>query len=129
VLHEVGGFGAHPGFLGQPEWPSLEPPSALGIERADLHHPGQGTVPVPTGLPGMLERVASGRRRDQAGERGGLRQGELLRVATEVRAGGGLDPVGAVPEVHGVQVAGEDLPLRHRVLELDREDGFAHLAG
>ena len=50
--------------------------------------------------------------------------GELL---AEVSAGRRLDPVGALAEVDGVQVLGEDLVLGPVALELGGERGLAEL--
>jgi hypothetical protein len=62
-----------------------------------------------------------------ARERGRLEHGQVLRVLPEVGLRRGLDPVGAVPEVHGVQILREDLVLPQLLLELDREQGLTDL--
>ncbi len=48
-------------------------------------------------------------------------------MLAEVRLRGGLDPVGAVPEVDGVEVGLEDLVLAELLLELHREQRLADL--
>ena len=53
---------------------------------------------------------------------------QAVRVCgAEVGAGGGLDPVGALAEVDGVQVLGEDLVLVPLLLELVGKGGLAEL--
>src|SRR5438067_1012594 len=49
-------------------------------------------------------------------------------MAREVRLRGGLDAVGVIPVVDGVQVAGENLVLRPAAAELDRETRLPDLA-
>src|SRR5438094_898888 len=49
-------------------------------------------------------------------------------MAREVRLRGGLDAVGVIAVVDGVQVAGEDLVLRPAAAELDREARLLDLA-
>ena len=88
-------------------------------------------------LDGVLDRVIGGRRRDHRGEHRGLRGREVdgepvggavaTPAAAEVGASGGLDPIGAVPEVHGVEVLGEDLVLRPAPFEVVGERRLAQL--
>ena len=66
---------------------------------------------------------------DEAREGGRLKRREVLRILAPVGLGGGLHAVGALTEVDRVQVAGEDLILRDRFLELDRKQGLANLLG
>ena len=85
---------------------------------------------APTRLGGLRVRgrvVRAGARR-QAREEGGLRERQVARVLAEVDARGHLDPVGAVPEVDGVQVGGEDPVLRPLALELPCEGRLLQLA-
>src|SRR6266581_1761267 len=49
-------------------------------------------------------------------------------MAREVRLRGGLDAIGVIAVVDGVQVAGEDLVLRPAAAELDREARLLDLA-
>jgi hypothetical protein len=58
---------------------------------------------------------------DDAGEVCGLGERQLECRGPEPGLGGRLDPVGAAPEVHGVEVGLEDLVLRELLLELDGE--------
>ena len=53
---------------------------------------------------------------------------EVRGVDAEVRLGAGLHAVGAVAEVHGVEVALEDLRLGHLLLEAAGQDRLAGLA-
>src|SRR5262249_26594257 len=53
---------------------------------------------------------------------------QLRDGLSEVRAGGGLDAVGAMPEVDLVQVHLENSILRIAALELDREERFLQLS-
>ncbi len=87
----------------------------------------------------MRDRVVAARRGDHAGEQRGLVRIEHLRAAlaglaaaevialAEVRARGGLDPVGAVAEVDRVEVLGEDLRLRPLAREVVGERRLADL--
>ena len=76
----------------------------------------------------VVQRVVDRRRLRQAGEQRRLRKRQVLRLLREVRLGGGLDAVGVVPVVDGVQVGLEDPRLRPLVAELDREAGLLDLA-
>src|SRR5690606_8054072 len=105
------------------------PPLPLGLgQRAGLDHPVDGDVAarlrplrVPHGV--VLDRVA-----DDPGEHRRLADVQLLDGHAEVGLGRGLDPVGVVAEVDGVQVAGEDLLLGHLPLEPLREHDLLDLA-
>src|SRR4029079_5418542 len=59
---------------------------------------------------------------------GGLGQRQLLGALLEVRARRLLDAVGAVPEVDGVEVCGEDPVLAPPLLELPCQRRLTHLA-
>ena len=86
-----------------------------------MHAAARGSV-------GVRHRVQDLGRLDQPGEQRGLPDRELLRIGlAEVPLGRRLDAVSTVPEVDDVQVALEDLVLRHLVLEPDREHGLADL--
>ena len=77
---------------------------------------------------GVLGGVVVGRRLRQAHEQRGLGQGQVLGVLVEVGDGGGLDAVGGVAVVDGVEVHHQDLFLGVRLLHLDGDVGLAHLA-
>ena len=66
---------------------------------------------------------------NNTGQRGGLRQVQLTGVDTEVALSGGLNSVGAVTEVDGVQVALEDLILGILLFNGNGKAQFADLAG
>ena len=101
----------------------------LGVrDRVHLIHDPQDHVSAPMRGVGTDERIEVVRRRDQTRERRRLRQVELARVDPEVRLGGSLDAVGALPEVHGVEVVGEDLVLRVAMFHLQGERGLVDLA-
>ena len=74
---------------------------------------------------GRVERAGA---LDEAGEHRGLAQVELLGVDVEVVLGSGLDAVGAVTEVGGVEVALEDPVLGVLLLQSDRVAELAQLA-
>ena len=95
---------------------------------AEAVHPLEHLVAPGRRVLGVGDRVVVGRALHQAGEHRRLRQREVDGVDAEVRLGGGLDAVGALAEVHDVQVAGEDLVLRVLLLQGQREPGLAQLA-
>ena len=66
---------------------------------------------------------------DHADQHRGLLGGEVLGVDVEVGLAGGLDPVRAAAEVDRVQVVGEDLLLRHLLVDLVRQEQLPELAG
>ena len=75
----------------------------------------------------MPDRVEPAGVGDHPGEERGLRQVELGGPHPEVRLGTRLHPVGAVAEVHDVEVALEDLVLGHQLLEPAGEHGLPSL--
>ena len=75
-----------------------------------------------------VKRVVDRRRVGDAHEQGRLGEGELARVLVEVGDARGLDAVGAVAVVDGVEVHVEDLVLRVLLLHLDGDVGLADLA-
>ena len=95
---------------------------------AEREHPAQHLVAPLLGPLRVVDRVVGGRRLDQPGEDGGLRERQIGRVDAEVRPCRGLDPVRARAEVHEVEVAGEDLVLRVLLLEGQCQAGLAQLA-
>jgi hypothetical protein len=78
-----------------------------------LHQPEDRIAALPGALgPFRLARQEVGRRGVQkARKRGGLGEGQVFGALTEVTFRSQLRPVGAVPEVHGVEVGREDLRL------------------
>ena len=88
----------------------------------------------------VVERAVTRRVVDEPGEERGLPDVQLAelglrnperrrRVGEEkVPLGGRLHAVGALPEVHGVQVLLEDLGLRVLLVQAQREDDLLHLA-
>ena len=104
-------------------------------------HPAEGERPAVLGALRVAERVVTRRVVDEPGEQGRLRDVDLaqlgLRDAAERRRrvrrqkvplDRRLHPVGALPEVHGVQVLLEDLLLRVLLVEPQGEDDLLHLA-
>ena len=95
-------------------------------------------APVGRGL-GVGARGEGRRRGDDARQHRRLRRGQLLGtrivaaltaagvIPAEVGAGGRLDPVGALAEVDGVEVLGEDLVLVPMALQLVGERRLAEL--
>jgi hypothetical protein len=75
----------------------------------------------------MIDGVETPRRRDETGDRRRLLDGEVCGVDAPVRLRRRLDAVRAVPQIDGVEVTGQDLILRKRLLELDGEERFADL--
>ena len=94
-----------------------------------LGHPVEHLVAADGRGLGVDERVVVAGALDEAGQQGGLGQRQRGRVHAEEGAGGRLDPVGVQPEIHDVEVPGEDLVLAVGVLERQRQTGLADLAG
>ena len=76
----------------------------------------------------MHRGIVVGGRLGQADERGRLGEGEVARVLVEVDDARGLDAIGTVAVVDGVEVHVEDLVLRVLLLHLDGDVGLADLA-
>ena len=74
-----------------------------------------------------MRRIGGGRL-DGCGQRGALRERELRSVDAEVRAGGGLDAVGAAAKVDRVEIQLEDLVLAVCMLDLQSERDFLELS-
>ena len=91
-------------------------------------HAGQHLVAPGRRVLRVDDRVVVGGALHQAGEHGRLREGEVRGVHAEVLLRGGLDAVGALAEVHDVQVPGEDLVLGVGLLQGEREPGLPQLA-
>ena len=99
----------------------------LGDLALPEHHP-EDVAPPRLGVARVARGVVERRVRRDPGEERRLGKVELLRALLEVRAGGLLDPVRAVPEVDRVQVGGENARLVvPALLELPRESGFSDL--
>ncbi len=112
----------------QPERPVLGAVCLLLGDRAELGHPVQHDVAPLDRQVVAVGRVELRRVLHEPGQRGGLVEVELACVDAEEVLGRGLDAVGAVAEVGGVQVALEDPVLRVLLLQGDREPQLAHLA-
>ena len=82
-----------------------------------IAHPHEHHVAARRGRGGVVDGVVVGRRPQDAHERRGLRDRELRGRHSEVVQRGSTDSVGAVAEVHGVEIALEDLVLRELFLE------------
>ena len=95
---------------------------ALGVEEADHE------VPALLRVLRVCDRVVGARVLGDRGEQRRLGRLHHRGAVVEVDARGLLDAVGAVPEVDGVQVRGEDLVLRPALLELPGEGGLTELA-
>ena len=98
------------------------------VDDALLEHQPEHLRPACSRARGMRHRVIEARILRDAGEESGLRERQLRRAVPEVRTGGALDAVGAVPEVDRVEVGGEDPVLRPLLLELPRERRLLELA-
>ena len=92
-----------------------------------LHRP-QHDLPASAGGRRVGERVVSRGVLDDGGQERSLGQGEPSCARTEERAGRHLDAVGALAEVDGVQVVGQDLVFGPAFLELVGEHCLAELA-
>ena len=76
---------------------------------------------------GVDRGVVLRRRVGKADEQRGLAQGEVSGALGQIGFGGGLDTVGAVAVVDGVEVHHKDLVLGVHLLHLDGDIGLAHL--
>jgi hypothetical protein len=138
ALDEVADEGTHGGLDaaaarrrggGEAQRSGLRLGGLLAADVALLGHPGEDLVAALGGRLGVGERVVGGGALREAGEEGGLRQRERGGVDAEEGPGGRLDAVGVLPEVHDVEVAGEDLVLAVGVLERQRDPRLPELAG
>ncbi len=126
-----GALGTHLG-VGGVHGDGQEVPLLGGGEVALLGHGLEHHPPAALGLlerVGALVGVGAVRVAQQAGEERRLPGVERLDVDPEPGARGRLHAVGAPAEVHGVEVAGEDLLLGDLLLELDGHHRFFDLAG
>ena len=94
-------------------------------------HGGQRRVAAPGRLFGMLARLGQVGGTDEPGQERRLGGAELriAHVEAEVGLAGGGHAVGAAAEVDGVEIALEDVLLRHLPLELDAQHRLVDLAG
>ncbi len=113
IEHELLGLGRVVLFLG---------------DVARLEHAVEDQVAARDAVLGVAERVVEGGGVRQAHERGGLGEGQLVRVLIEVRDARGLDAVGRVAVVDGVHVHVENLVFGVHLFHLDGDVGLAHLA-
>ncbi len=104
------------------------PAELLARDVPVVEHRPQHRVPPRERDVGHDERVVGRRRLGKSGQQRGLTQVQLFRVLREVRLRGGLDAVGAVPEIDGVEPRAQDPLLRPLAVELDCEAGLAQLA-
>ena len=104
-------------------------PIQLGIiDEARLPHSPQHDGATLEGQVGIDQRRVHRGGRWQAGDQGGLREGELLGGFREIHPGGIGHAVGAGAEVHEVEVLLEDLLLAELALDLAGEGGLLDLA-
>ena len=95
---------------------------------AQAQHVVEDLVAARLGGVGVLRGIVVGRRVGQADEKRRLGQREVARMLVEVRDARGLDAVGAVAVVDGVEVHHENLILGVHLLHLDGDVGLAHLS-
>ena len=76
---------------------------------------------------GVGDGVISRRRADQAGEEPRLDEREVLNRLAEVGLGSRRNPIGVVPEKHGVEIALDDLFFGNLTLEAQRVDDLEQL--
>ncbi len=92
-----------------------------------MHHLVERVVASDLRVLWMIDGIEQARRRDEARERRRLLDVQVGGVDAPVRLRGRLHAVRAVPQIDGVEVPGQDLILRERLLELDREERLADL--
>ena len=92
-------------------------------------HAVQHEVAAPEAGSVVAQWVEAAGRLDEAGEHRGLVHGQVQHVLVEVGLGRRLDAVGAVAEVHGVEVLEEDEVLAVLVLESQRVPELLELPG
>lgn len=97
-------------------------------EPADVDQALEGDAPARRGAIREAEGVVGGGVADHAGQEGAVEQRELIDRLVEVHRRRGADAVGAVAEVHGVQVELEDLVLGQLLFEADGVHRLFHLA-
>ena len=101
------------------------------LDLADLAlvgHLPEDALALVLGLAGIAPGVVQARRRDEAGEHGGLGEVHVADRLAEVRLGRGGDAVGPAPEVGAGEVAVEDVVLAQRLLDPAGQDGLPELA-
>ncbi len=80
------------------------------------------------GAGGVGHGAVARRRLQQAGQQGGLADGELGGRLVEIALGGGLDAIGAGAEIDPVQIQRQDLLLGELGLQPHGQDQLLHLA-
>ena len=94
---------------------------------AGFHHGKHIAAPLLRAI-GVDVRRVSDRRFDHARQQRGLGDRQLIRALGIIRLRGGLDPVCARAEIHGVDVRFQNFPLIHDPLQPERQNRFARLA-
>ena len=95
---------------------------------AVLEHVAQDALEAGLRLARVDRRVPGAGGGQDAGEQGRLRDRHLRGGVAEVRLRGGLDAVGAAPEVDRVEVGAEDLLLGQLPVDLNGHDRLLELA-
>src|SRR5690606_35442870 len=96
---------------------------------AHFHHPIEDDGPAAEGGLHLAPRGIVARVPQQAGDEGRFRQVQLPHALAEVYPAGGFDAVGAVAEVHVVEVRLQNFIVRVLSYDLDRPQHFLQLAG
>ena len=99
-----------------------------GVDRAGVHHGVEDDAGAAMRFIERSRRGEARRRLDQAGEHGGLGQGQLLDRRAKIALAGGLDAIGAGAEVDGIEIPGQDFVFGKPPLEPERENHFLELA-
>ena len=104
-------------------------PIHLGIiDIARLPHPSQHDGATLEGEIGIDQRRVHRGRRRQAGDHGGLREGELVGGFGVIHPGGIGHAIGTGAEIHEIEVLLEDLLLAELALDLAGQGGLLDLA-
>ena len=77
----------------------------------------------------IAERIIVVRRLRQCREKRRLRHGQVVEWLVEIRLRRGSDPIGTQPEIDLVHIEFEDLVLRERFLDPERQDRLLRFAG
>ena len=106
-------------------------PRLVGLgpaDRAGLDHGLEHEVGPLLGAAEIAGRGELRGRAHEAGQHRRLRQGQLLGAMPEIAPRRRIRPVGAGAKIGGVEVADEDLGLRQRALQAQRQKGLLDLA-